>query len=247
MSPQPKRRHRTGKETRTTKARRPIGRYAAMVVLIALGTAMIVFGAWLWLGTSRPPSSSVDRTSTTTVQKPTSPSDTTPAVTTVRATDTTHPAEPTHQSESLTALLLGLGTLLVLCGIFFSRIAKVTLPGGAGFELAPADQAKVVAKTAATAKERGIEDPDAIARIYQDAMATVLISMLLERGAPAGAPPVEPAAMSALRAPDYPPGYGTSPGDDLIDNAVTAAADRFAAPAGDGDDHDIPTGRATTR
>jgi hypothetical protein len=94
-------------------------------------------------------------------------SDPTPATTTANSTDTTNPAKPTVRSESVAATLFGLGALRFLCGIFFTRLAQLTLPGGAGMELLPpATQAKVLKKAAAIAKERDADSPDTISTIY---------------------------------------------------------------------------------
>jgi len=208
-------------------------RYAAPAALAVLGSMMLLFGALIWLDTSPPGKSVVDKTSTTSVTEPPKPAtaDTAPApkVSEVHSVDTTTPGEPTLRSEAVAATLFGLGALLLLCGVFFPRISKITLPGGAGIELiAPETQAKVVEKTVAQAMAVGLAlEPKTLAVIYRDSIATLL-------GA-AGAPP--PAAMGGYRsrraggppaAPERESGAIISPSDDLIDAVVKAATDRVA-------------------
>jgi hypothetical protein len=146
------------------------GRLVAIAGLIAVGVALIGFAAGLWLANSSPPAS------TTTEHNTTSAVGTEPAAsgagdsaTTVDSIVRASGGGASGRSETLVTALFGLGTLMLLAGIFFGRIQEVTLPGGAGLKLTPDAQAKVAAKVADEAKSNPqlSDDPATIERLYQ--------------------------------------------------------------------------------
>jgi hypothetical protein len=57
------------------------------------------------------------------------------------------PQAVSRRSESLTIAMLGLGTLAVLAGAFFTRLSGITLPGGAGIQLRTQELKEETAKT----------------------------------------------------------------------------------------------------
>lgn len=211
------------KERAEKRARRL--RTAAVGVLLVLGAALLAFGSVVWLDTSAPGPSTVAKTSTTRVRKPAGSARTTTTV--VRSRDTTTPGKLSLRSEAVAATLFALGALLVLCGLFFNRITKVTLPGGGGFELGPESQAKVVAKAAETAERQGLPlEPQMLAALYRAALE----ELAMRHPAPS---PWPGSADWAVAGPGWGPA-GTSPGDDIIEAAVAAAAERVDPRGGDG-------------
>jgi hypothetical protein len=194
----------------------------AVAGLILLGLALLVLGGVVWLDTTAPGASKVGKTSTTIVSK-----QGLATTTTVRSTDTTTPGKSTLRSETVAGTLFGLGALLFLCGLFFGRISEVTLPGGAGFKLDPAAQAKVVAKVAERAQQtKGLEpEPETMQKLYTAAIQELLRTRATTPGTPqtqgpGGTPTPELAAGAS--------GWGTSPSDDVIDAAVDAAVKQVA-------------------
>lgn len=196
--------------------------------LVVLGLASFALGAVVWLDTGAPGSSKVEKTSTTLVTKPADAAASGTTTTEVRSLDTTSPGTSSIRSEAVAATLFGLGAILMLCGAFFPRISKVSLPGGGGFELlAPPDQARVVERTAQAAKQQGLElEPERLAALYRTA-----IEELLMRRRSSMYPPTSdwPDGVSSWGGPAGASSWGTratSPGDDVIDEAVAAAVER---------------------
>jgi hypothetical protein len=197
-------------------------RILAVVGLVVVGLALIGYGAVLWLSGGGIGPSTAHKVSTTSVDKPANAD--TAGVTTntkVDTTDTKTPGDPAERSEAVVAALLGIGSILFLCGVFFGRIQEVTLPGGAGFKLAPEAQAQLAEKvTEAAINAPDLSpDPQTVGRLYQRALAEVL------RELPA-AP--EPVVMES------PGGYyvatgstEVSPPDDNLNRAVASATERL--------------------
>jgi hypothetical protein len=201
-------------------------RTLAVIGLVTVGLVLIGYGAVLWLAGGSAASTTVHKASTTTVDKPAN-ADTQGGTTTTRVdtTDTSTPGQPAERSEAVVAALLGLGSVLFLCGVFFGRIQEVTLPGGAGLKLAPEAQARLAEKVTAAANEApklSAEDPETIRRLYQRALAEM--SSELAAAAP------EPAVMQG------PGGYyiaaptpEVSPPDDYLDRMVARATEQLSA------------------
>lgn len=226
------RRNDTSGEQDTQEKGGAFGRGLAAAVLVVLGLSSLAFGTVVWLDTSAPGASSVQKTSTTNV---TTPADlaakggtTTTAVT---STDKTTPGSASLRSEAVAATLFGLGALLFLTGVFFNRVTQVTLPGGGALTLGPDAQAKLVAKAAETAEKEGLpRDPAALAALYQVALQELekrqppLYYPYRRSRWPGGSDWVGPGGASGWGT------SGTSPGDDVIEEAVVAAAQRVAPP-----------------
>lgn len=144
-------------------------RWAAMIGLVVVGIALLGYGAVLWWVPDPARVSDVTKTSTTEVAKP--PNEATQGGTTttrVSSTDTSSPAPASRRSETVVLAVLGLGSLLLLCGMLFDRLQKVTFPGGGSVELAV--QETLVEKVVAKAKaDPTIDDPQTIAKLYRAA------------------------------------------------------------------------------
>jgi hypothetical protein len=202
-------------------------RILAVIGLVVVGLALIGYGAVLWLSGGSAGPSTVRKVSTTSVDKPAN-ADTEGGTTTTRVdtTDTKTPGEPAERSEAVVAALLGLGSVLFLCGVFFGRIQEVTLPGGAALKLAPEAQEKLVEKVTAAASaapDLSPDDPQTMLRLYQQSLDELL------RELPAVAP--EPVVMES-------PGGGyhvgtvrteVSPPDDYLDRAVARATEQMTS------------------
>jgi hypothetical protein len=207
---------------RVPSIQHPTLRAFAVVGLLAVGLALLVLGAAIWLDRTAPGKSTTSNTSTTTVTKHAAAT-----TTTVNSTDTTTPGSPSIRSEAVAGTLFALGALVFLCGMFFSRIAEVTLPGGAGFKLAPATQAKVVEKVAAQAKAKGLPlEPGTLRQLYE--------ATLVELGAPTSTTS-EPAVgytrasrgQRQTKQAQTPAAPSGEPSDEILDAAVHAAMQRI--------------------
>lgn len=199
------------------------GRIAAIAGLILVGLTLLGFGIGLWLSGGEAGPSNIEKTSTTRITKPPKAEARGGTTTTaVESTEKSAPGEPAERSEAIVAAALGLGSILFLCGIFFGRIQEVTLPGGAGFKLGPAAQAKLAEKVTATAKARDdlSDDPETIAALYRAAL-----DELAQRPPtlPAEAPVIEESGVYYAAPP-----VEVAPGDDYLDGVVAEAAERVS-------------------
>lgn len=125
------------------------------ILLIIVGIGLIGTGLFLWLSIDKTrPVSRVNETSLVTTVKRAGRNVNKATRQSVRSSKTksTTPAresERSRRSETLTGSLLVLGTLLLLVGAFYGRVAEFTLPLGAGAKLTPpvapppATQAKI--------------------------------------------------------------------------------------------------------
>jgi hypothetical protein len=178
--------------------------------LVAVGLTLLVLGCVNLFGTSTPGVSTVGKQSTTSIAAPAKDQAGT-TTTTVSSTDTTTPGKASVRSASTAAALLGLGAIVFLVGIFFGRIQEVTLPGGAGLKLSPQAQKAVKEKVAEKLKQdpQLKEDPTTGITLYDAALRELEARTLGTLGlsaAPAGAT------------------LETSPGDDVVEQAVDQAA-----------------------
>jgi len=205
-------------------------RGVAAGVLVVLGLGLLVFGTVVWLDTAAPGASTVDKASTTRVTTPGELAKQGGTTTTsVQSTDTSTPGSPSLRSEAVAATLFGLGALLFLTGLFFNRVTQVTFPGGGALTIGPDTQATLVAKAAETAEKQGLpRDPDTLAALYQAAFQELAkrqppVYYPYRRSRwPGGSDWFGPGGASAWGT------TGTSPGDDVIEEAVVAAAKRVA-------------------
>jgi hypothetical protein len=190
-----------------------------------LGIALLLLGTIGWLNAAAPGTSSVTKASTTEVTAPAAADQAGGTTTTaVQSVDKTAPGSWSAGSESVVATLVGLGVLLLLCAAFFGRVTKVMLPGGAGFELGPETQVQIAKLATATAQtEEGLSPtPETVALLYRQALLELAarqpaVAYPRRMGWPSGTP--------SWGAPTGSSGWGgTSPGDDLIEEAVSAAA-----------------------
>lgn len=190
-----------------------------------LGIALVLLGTIGWLLAAAPGTSSVTKVSTTEVTAPVAADPAGGTTTTaVQSVDTTAPGSWSAGSDSVVATLVGLGVLLLLCAAFFGRVTKVMLPGNLGLELAPETQVQIAKLATATAqKEEGLSaTPETVALLYRQALLELAarqpaVAYPRRMGWPGGTP--------SWGVPTGSSGWGgTSPGDELIETAVSAAA-----------------------
>ncbi len=194
--------------------------FAAILILVAI--LMILEGVRLWNATTTAGPTTVRKTSTTTTTTPVS--STTPAkspsVTAVESTDTTTPGKTVRAAETIPTTLFALGALLLLCGVFYPRIAKVTLPGGAGIELTAEQQAGVVKEAVAQAQATDLPtEPETIAEVYSETVQALRTGEA--QAAAAAAPRRGPAAMGRPRRRDV-----ATASPDIVTAAARLAAER---------------------
>jgi hypothetical protein len=126
-----------------------------VAALLVLGGAAVLLGLYLVLLAHGPGKT----TSTTfvgpaTMTKP-GPGSRTSTVTGTATTVTSVPGRPQRGSDTIDAALLGAGSVLVLCAIFYRRIVKITI-AGTEIDLSPAESAlrdSTVKDALATAQE----------------------------------------------------------------------------------------------
>lgn len=85
-------------------------------------------------------------------------------------------------SDALPLAALGIGALLILCGAFYGRLRKVTLPGGGGLEFAEA-AAKVEKDAEQLAKEK-VKDgavPEEKAEEFVQLVTTTALADLMKQ------------------------------------------------------------------
>jgi len=118
----------------------------------------------------------------------------TTVATTGSVPDTTVITTPGHAalgSDVIDSFFLGAGAILLLSGIFYSRVSKIGLPGGGSIELNPVVQAKVAAAIGSK-----LNDPDQIAAAYHIATANLVGRTGEDPAAPSNAV-IEAAAVHA--------------------------------------------------
>ena len=109
-------------------------------------------GAMVGLGVWRGVSELTTSTTTATTTPAPTPSATSGSTTPTSSTVTT--TVQTTGSDTLELGLLGAGALFVFMAAFYSRISKITLPGGLGFELSASDTQKLTKKVAQKIRAR---------------------------------------------------------------------------------------------
>jgi hypothetical protein len=122
------------------------------------------------------------------------------------------PGRPTIRSEPVAVTLFGLGALVFLSGVFFVRIAEVTLPGGAGFKLAPSAQSRVVEKVAQAAQSEGRLDPQTLRKFYEATVEELARAWPYAASAPAPAVGYERASRAPRGPTDTHPGASDANG-----------------------------------
>ena len=175
----------------------------AVAALVVVGVALLVLGGVALLNNRAAGQSTVNKTSTTTVDAPAKDKAGT-TTTKVDSTDTTTPGKGVVRSETVAAALFGLGAIVFLTGVFFGRVQEIVLPGGAVLKLTQKQQEAVREQVAEEIKKDPelATDPIAVIEFYDAAREELL-------------------ALSYPRAE-----LGTSPGDDYVALAVGQAAQK---------------------
>jgi hypothetical protein len=129
-------------------------------------------------------------------------------------------------SDALIGMLLGVAVVLALCGAFYARVTKITLPGGAGLELGAADPTAVGNAVGEAVKRQIAKDPKTAEQasspeaVVELAAKTATATAVAQQQATAISQAVVPAARAGV--PGVPRGMPLS--DELLaqlaENAV---------------------------
>jgi hypothetical protein len=205
----------TSQATRKPTVTNPWLQGFAVAGLIGIGVVLLVLASIALFDTTAPGTSKVAKTSTTSVAAPPKELGGT-TTTTVLSTEATTPGKSSVRSESVAAALFGLGSILVLTGIFFGRIQEVTLPGGGGVKLISPEVKEAVTEKVAEKVEQDpalTADPKTAIALYEATLNRLqsMGELALQESAYVTSPVVTR--------------LGSPPSDDILDQVVDRAAE----------------------